>query len=113
MIMMVIQLMLSAAGASASRQERELPAGVTKRDGKYRVQIWADRKQHCLGTYESVSEAGERYKAALAARETGTFHEFLKHNKVESPKTKQRGLPKGVYIRRGKYQVLLRVDGKR
>ena len=81
MIMVVIQLMLSAAGASAARQERGLPTGVTKKHGKYQVRIRAQRKLHYFGTYESVSEAEEKYKAALAARGEGRFPEFCHQHK--------------------------------
>jgi len=104
MIMMLIQLMLTlpATGASGNRQKRNLHTGVYKKDGKYQVQIYAGGKRHHLGTYESISEAEEKYKAALAARKGETFPEFLKHHKAQ--KKGQKKLPKGVYKHRGKYE---------
>ena len=76
--------------------------------GKYQVQIRVDRKQYHLGTYKSVSEAEEKFKAALAAKEEGRFQEFWNQHKehVKSPRWV-------VVERNGKYRAQVVVGGKR
>ena len=88
MIMVLIQLMLSAPCGSCNRQKRKLPNGVYRNGKRYQARISVDGKQQHLGDYQSIDKAEQKYKAAVAAKRAGAFQEFMQqHYKTPDSKS--------------------------
>lgn len=54
-------------------KDKKLPRGISVEEGRYRVRIYVDGKQHGLGMYDTLTDAKAVLAIARGEKARGTF----------------------------------------